>query len=73
MKPIKQWLEELPEPYRTQALENLTKQPYNGSNEVDCMKDAVKGAFDWIKSKEGTSYWLDVWYKISKNSLVDKE
>ena len=57
MKTIKQWLEELPEPYRTQALENYDENYLNKIIEIkDCL-DALRFAFDWSNTSQGFNYW----------------
>lgn len=67
MKTIKQWLEELPEPYRTQALENLKSDKY------DSIEKALLNAFDWWNSPEGWNYWSEFYMELDKkNNLVDK-
>lgn len=67
MKTIKQWLEELPEPYRTQALENYE------NNKVQSLSFALINAFEWYDTPEGIEYWADLNKKICENNLVDKE
>lgn len=62
-KTIKEWLEELPEPYRTQALKNTKKLDYvTGS-----LERALNCAFDWDSSKEGYNYWGRIFLKIKRN------
>ncbi len=62
MKTIREWLEELPEPYRTQAINNydllgpyppFIESPYD----IETLWSAVLNAFDWSESKEGNHYW----------------
>lgn len=59
-KPIKEWLEELPEPYRSQALEYvdsgtiLTSPKY----EPTTLTAAVCSIY-WNGTKEGFGYWSD--------------
>ena len=73
IKTIKQWLEELPEPYRTQALENYQDFFYQDEEPINYISDAINWAFRWESSKEGYDYWFNFWEKLSKNNLVDKE
>jgi len=62
---IKELIETLPEPYRSQAIANatydLSKFKYRNAQE------AIGGAFSWTESPEGYSYWADV-----SNWTVDK-
>jgi hypothetical protein len=55
MKTIKEWLEELPEPYRSQALENTGDS--DGEMEVKSLVTALECAFLWISSSQGYHYW----------------
>lgn len=62
MKTIKEWLEELPEPYRTQAIDNMNQATERHGLRVDLIEEeslskALCGAFSWALSKEGASYW----------------
>lgn len=64
MKTVKQWLEELDEPYRTQALENLNERTGNGKAESQA--EALLGAFNWGDTLQGHKYWI----KLRKNLLL---
>lgn len=71
MKTVEQWLKELPEPYRTQALENLVHSQRNIV--VDDIVKAVLNAFAWGDTDfidQGFDYW-----RILCNRLlaVDRE
>lgn len=63
MKTIKEWLETLPEPYRTQALENAKNCLVGCGRTLDVnqgtLSDAVAGAFIWLLSPQGEQYWED--------------
>ena len=58
MKTIKKWLEELPEPYRTQALDNLSEE--DGLIESETMEYAIRAAFVWFHTEEGHTYWSNL-------------
>lgn len=64
-KTVREWLEELPEPYRSQAIENLVKYPLPRSK---CffkkMEDALLHGFDWDLTPQGFSYWHRVKHGI---------
>ena len=52
------WLCTLPEPYRTQALENMDE---DGKDfEADSVADALHRAFWWHRSPQGYNYWNDL-------------
>lgn len=58
-KTIKQWLNELEEPYRTQALENA--EDYGGiNNTATSLDDALLAGFLWDKTEQGWDYWEEV-------------
>lgn len=60
-KTVKEWLEELPEPYRNKALHNM-KHPNKCI--VTNIKDAIMGAFVWSESKEGHDYWDNLYSSL---------
>lgn len=64
MKTIKQWLEELPEPYRTQALENADRCDLD--KDAKSKPAALRNAFEWEETPEdqGYYYWEDLWEKL---------
>lgn len=74
-KTIKEWLETLPEPYRTEALENADKEDLD-SLEFD-LAQAIKAAFLWEYSTQGQAYWYLVAYRAEagefNNSSLDKD
>lgn len=55
IKTIKEWLSELPEPTRSQALENMN--PLLENKREGCLWGALTGAFNWEDSPQGHSYW----------------
>lgn len=57
MKTIEQWLNELPEPYRSQALENTPK--YMLTNQYVSMVSVLMHAFPWKFSPQGLEYWQE--------------
>lgn len=58
-KTIKEWLEELEEPYRSQALKNLKegRSPVVSKVMVCSLSEALHGAFFYLNTKEGHQYW----------------
>jgi hypothetical protein len=54
-KTAKEWFEQLPEPYRTQALENCTAK-----GEEDSLSEAIFGGFIWSLTPQGYGYWSDI-------------
>lgn len=58
IKTIKEWLSELPEPARSQALENM--RPVLENKHESCLSFALLNAFSWVNSPEGWSYWHKV-------------
>jgi len=58
MKTIKQWFNELPEPQKTEALENTPK--LIKENIADDLEDAIYSAFRWDRTKQGYDYWQKI-------------
>ena len=59
-KTILEWLEELPEPYRSQAIKN-----YDGEfKDAATLSDALAYAFSWYASPEKKDYWKDLHTKL---------
>jgi len=58
MKTVKEWLEELPEPYRSQALKNTRDS--DGKLEVKSLVTALECAFLWMLSPQGYHYWSEL-------------
>jgi len=57
-KTAKEWFEQLPEPIRTQAIENTKHaQPYTGDNIFESLYSALFGGFNWDLTKQGEEYW----------------
>jgi hypothetical protein len=59
-KTIREHLNDLPEPYRTEALENA--HATDGSLDVSkdiSLKDALQSAFIWSMSPQDDKYWRD--------------
>ena len=59
MKTIRQWLEELPDPYRTQALENIRVKEVLDLPELS-FSVALRSAFTWDATPQGYDYWSAV-------------
>lgn len=57
MKTIREHLNELPEPYRTEALENMNQQPYVDIKQKISAADALQSAFYWSDSPQDHDYW----------------
>lgn len=58
MKTIKEWLSELPEPYKTKALANASKAVLK--EEEPDLNQALRAAFIWETAPEGKVYWDNV-------------
>lgn len=71
-KTVREWLETLPEPYRTQAIENT--RTLNGEAGEDIFNaldteasSALHGAFVWSDSHQGFKYWNNLDNKLDKS------
>jgi hypothetical protein len=58
---IQDYFNRLPEPYRTQAIRNTSNK--NLKLESDSLQKALRIAFAWGDSPEGSDYWIDVQYE----------
>ena len=63
MKTILEWLQELPEPYRSESIDNVTKA--KRMEKRKCLEDALLSAFLWEETKQGWEYWDNLHTKIS--------
>lgn len=61
-KTIKEWLEELPEPYSTQALNNADELLLNCT--YGTQSEALEEAFVWFATEEGHDYWEQLYETI---------
>ena len=65
MKTILEHLETLPEPYRTQAIENCKNLSNTSKDRTNNVMSAIVMAFDWAESPEGSGYWQRYWYSLT--------
>jgi hypothetical protein len=65
MKTILEYFNELPEPYRSQAIENTDGKDKN--IQVMDLAQALLCGFDWQDSKQGAYYWDSLYSKIFPN------
>jgi hypothetical protein len=57
MKTIREHLNDLPEPYRTEALANNRHQFNWDVVYEDDVSEAILGAFNWSDTPQGYEYW----------------
>jgi hypothetical protein len=60
MKTIREWLEELPEPYRTQALEAAGDICTYPNAKAETLSGTVAGWICWPDTPQGWDYWEQV-------------
>lgn len=68
-KTIKQWLQELEEPYRTQALEHAKAYGIN-TNIESSLDQALLAGFIWEDTLQGWDYWNDVRQDIFRAEII---
>lgn len=61
-KTIKEWLNELPEPYRSQAIENTVDCDHTDKTnfynyEAESPREAIEIGFVWSYTDQGQMYW----------------
>jgi hypothetical protein len=69
MKTVRQWFETLPEPYRTQAIENSL--PGNLLATVSSLQMAFSCGFTFRHSKEGLNYWRAYFELVKENKHLE--
>ncbi len=69
MKTIREHLEQLPEPARSQALANMYLE--RAFIKYINPADAVKNAFTWSTCPEGRLYWFEIWSDLMKSFFPD--
>ena len=60
-----EWFNELPEPYKSQAIENATNYSHGGDGDSDVnlsmehyfMSDAITSSIHWSSTPQGHDYW----------------
>lgn len=66
MRTIREHLESLPEPHRSQALANLDREhPARGEKQRLTASAALWDAFPWDTTPEGAMYWHDKWTELT--------
>lgn len=75
MKDAIEFLKKLPEPYRSQAIENYEKETSLGyiKERKTCsnISNSIICGFSWKKSNQGAEYWCDI-HDISLNGEFDQ-
>jgi hypothetical protein len=73
---IESFLEQLPEPYRQEALENFKLQSdfdKNGRSQINDAYQALTDAFDWRKTKQGDDYWRNFRGRLADEPYILKD
>lgn len=70
-RPIEDWLGELPEPYRAQALEARKGWP-SRSTKATSLSNAIMNGFLWARTPQNDKYWSNVywWVKDPTNNAL---
>lgn len=68
MKTVKEWLNDLEQPYKRQALNNLLY--IKAGLRVSNICSALDFAFDWESSLEGFEYWQDLYLKLEESQCL---
>lgn len=53
------WFQQLPEPYRSQAIENFDEEYFKAAltGELTTLQQAINCAFYWSETPQGREYW----------------
>jgi len=69
MKKINYYLNQLPEPYRSQAISNTDESHLNAF--ATDLKYAIYNAFLWSESNEGLEYWVNLKNELQEDQFAD--
>ena len=69
MKTIRNWLDQLKEPERTNALSNM--EPSGMTDKADRQSEALGKAFNWSFTPQGYEYWLGICTRIDNGTYYD--
>lgn len=62
-KAVIEWIEEdLPSPYKEQALKNMVSPRLR----YDSLKMALVSAFEWMETPQGFDYWKEVYDSLKE-------
>jgi hypothetical protein len=68
-KPPLEWFQQLPEPYRTQAIENWEKSKWEDKHDLfESIRDAFH-TFSWAYSQQGEDYWNSIFKRAIKGEF----
>lgn len=65
---ILEWYKDLPEPYRSQAIENYSSNFWN--SQANSITQAIHNGFKWSRSPQGLTYWQTVFVKLGNGTLT---
>ena len=68
-KTIRNWLDTLHEPERTEALSNM--RPSGITEKKDCQSEAIAFAFNWSNTPQSFEYWDDICSRINNGTYYD--
>lgn len=66
-KLIREWLQQLPEPYREKALANFALEKERQDSTASSIALALAGAFSWGMTVEGYEYWAELQRTLFNN------
>lgn len=72
MKTTLELLNELPEPYRSRAVENAKAQNADMAKPSKTIQGAISNAFVFDKTPEGFEYWLDLCCELADKKSLEK-
>jgi len=67
MKTVIEWFDTLPEPYKTQAINNTKLHLLKTFDES--LIDAIKSSFTWHSTDQGHDYWFDLVNQIDSGTI----
>jgi len=72
MKTTREFLKQLPEPVRTQAISQINNNYYNYEGYSIDIRHALYCFNGWVQTKEGFKYWSTI-YKLAQSGAFDRD
>lgn len=70
MKKALEWFEQLPEPIRSQAIENWEKSDWEGKDRLfESLPSSLILTFDWELTLQKRPYWVNIEYRASNGEF----
>lgn len=69
-KTPEQWFQQLKEPYRSEAIENIDVSHYDYKDLQESLYDSLMDSFRWSSTKQNHDYWRDIYESIKSGETT---